>query len=176
MKFKNLVKISLLAVAASSLMLLTACSKKPDATGEGSGSGSETYGMNGSSGYGSNDGFKVNSLKAPSNQTYYFALNSSDVRQSDMKALMIQSNYIAAHAGAIVRLGGNTDDRGSREYNIGLGWRRDQAVARLMEQQGVAAHQIQMVSYGKENPAVPGDNQHAWALNRRVDFIYKHKG
>jgi peptidoglycan-associated lipoprotein len=129
-----------------------------------------------SNGYASKDGFKVNSLKAPSNQTYYFALNDSDVRQSDMKALTIQSNYIAAHSGAKVRLEGNTDDRGSREYNIGLGWRRDQSVARAMEQQGVKASQIQMVSYGKENPAVSGDNQHAWALNRRVDFIYKHKG
>ena len=175
---KMMVKIAVVAIAASSMLLLTSCSKKPVAGSEsGSGSdSSQTYGMNNSNGYGSNDGFKVNSLKAPSNQTYYFALNSSDVRQSDMKALMIQSNYIAAHAGAIVRLEGNTDDRGSREYNIGLGWRRDQAVARLMEQQGVAARQIKMVSYGKENPAVPGDNQHAWALNRRVDFIYKHKG
>jgi peptidoglycan-associated lipoprotein len=177
---KTMVKLSVIAIAASSMLLLTSCSKKPTASESGSGSGSDssqTYGMN-SSGYGStnSDGFKVNSLKAPSNQTYYFALNSSDVRQSDMKALMIQSNYIAAHPNARVRLEGNTDDRGSREYNIGLGWRRDQSVARLMEQQGVKASQIQMVSYGKENPAVSGDNQHAWALNRRVDFIYKIKG
>jgi len=174
---KMIVKLSVIAIAASSMLLLASCSKKPAAGSEaGSGSeGSQTYGMN-SNGYGSNDGFKVNSLKAPSNQTYYFGLNSSDVRQSDMKALMIQSNYIAAHPSARVRLEGNTDDRGSREYNIGLGWRRDQSVARLMEQQGVKASQIQMVSYGKENPAVSGNNEHAWALNRRVDFIYKQKG
>lgn len=178
---KTIVKMAVVAIAASSMLLLTSCSKKPSAnsdSGSGAGSGadtSQTYGMN-SSGYGSNNGFKVNSLTAPSNQTYYFALNSSDVRQSDMKALLIQSNYIAAHPGAKVRLEGNTDDRGSREYNIGLGWRRDQSVARVMEQQGVKASQIQMVSYGKENPAVSGDNEHAWALNRRVDFKYKQKG
>lgn len=175
---KIMVKLSVIAIAASGMLLLTSCSKKPTPSESGSGSdSSQTYGMN-SSGYGStnSDGFKVNSLKAPSNQTYYFDLNSSDVHQSDMKALTIQSNYIAAHPTARVRLEGNTDDRGSREYNIGLGWRRDQSVARLMEQQGVKASQIQMVSYGKENPAVPGDNQHAWALNRRVDFIYKQKG
>lgn len=177
---KTTLKLAMVAVAASSLLLLTSCSKKPNANGEsGYGSSasdsSQTYGMN-SNGYGSNNGFKVNSLTAPSNQTYYFDLNSSDVHQKDMKALLIQANYIAAHPAAKVRLEGNTDDRGSREYNIGLGWRRDQSVARVMEQQGVKASQIQMVSYGKENPAVQGDNSHAWALNRRVDFIYKNKG
>ena len=180
MKLNKIAQFAVIAIAASSLLLLASCSKKPSAGSEsGSGSGSEssqTYGMNSGNGYGENNGFHVNSLKAPSNQTYYFALNSSDVHQSDMKALLIQSNYIAAHPGAKVRLEGNTDNRGSREYNIGLGWRRDQSVARVMEQQGVKASQIQMVSHGKENPAVPGNNEHAWALNRRVNFIYKHKG
>lgn len=178
MKLKNIAKLCLVAVAATSLLSLTACSKKPSSGSEGSGSGagSETYGMNGAGGYGSEDGFKVNSLKAPSNQTYYFAFNSSDVRQSDMKALLIQATYIANHPAAVVRLEGNTDNRGSREYNIGLGWRRDQSVARILEQQGVHPNQIKMVSYGKENPAVPGNTEHAWALNRRVDFIYKNKG
>lgn len=175
MKLKNIAKLSIVAVAASTL-LLTGCSKKPS-SGSDSGYGSDasqTYGMN-SNGYGSDDGFKVNSLKAPSNQTYYFAFNSSDIRSEDMKALTIQSDYIASHANASVRLEGNTDNRGSREYNIGLGWRRDQSVARVMEQQGVHPKQIQMVSYGKEHPAVSGNNEHAWALNRRVDFIYKQK-
>lgn len=178
MKLNKVAKLVVVVMAASSLLLLASCSKKPSANSESSGSGAEgsqTYGMNSGNGYGENNGFHVNSLKAPSNQTYYFDLNSSDVHQSDMKALLIQSNYIAAHSGAKVRLEGNTDNRGSREYNIGLGWRRDQSVARVMEQQGVNAKQIQMVSYGKENPAVPGNNEHAWALNRRVNFIYKQK-
>ena len=173
---KVLVKMTVVAIAASSMLLLNACSKKPT-VGEGSGAGgSETSAM-ASNGYDTDSsGFKVNSLKAPSNQTYYFAFNSSDVRQQDMKALLIQAGYIATHPGASVRLEGNTDSRGSREYNIGLGWRRDQSVVRILEQQGVRPKQIQMVSYGKENPAVPGDNEHAWALDRRVDFNYKQKG
>lgn len=175
---RSLVKLSLVVLAASSMLVLSSCSKKPGAGSQyGSGSeGSQTYGMN-SNGYGTDsDGFKVNSLKAPSNQTYYFGFNKSDMRPQDMKALLIQANYMASHANARIRLEGNTDNRGSREYNIGLGWRRDQTVARVLEQQGVRANQIQMVSYGKENPAVPGNNEHAWALNRRVDFIYKQQG
>ncbi|MCX7121515.1 MAG: OmpA family protein [Gammaproteobacteria bacterium] len=170
---KVLIKLAVIAIAASSMLVLSSCSKKPNASdNSGSGSdGSQTYGMN--SGNTDSDGFKINSMKAPSNQTYYFALNSSDMRPQDMTALTNQANYLASHATAHIRLEGNTDNRGSREYNIGLGWHRDQTVARILEQQGVRANQIQMVSYGKENPAVPGNNEHAWALNRRVDFVYK---
>lgn len=173
MKFNKYSKLALTAIAASSLLLLTACSKKPNVNDAGSGAeGAQTYGMNSASGYGS-DGFKVNSLKAPSNQTYYFAFDSTDIRTQDQKALDIQSNYIASHPNAVVRLEGNTDNRGSREYNIGLGWRRDQSVARMMEQEGAHPNQLKMVSYGKEHPAVSGNDDHAWSLNRRVDFIYK---
>lgn len=173
MKLNKYVKLTVIAAAASSLLVLTACSKKPSENGAGSGAeGSQTYGMSGTDA----DGFKTNALTAPSNQTYYFAFDGSDVRSEDMNALNTQSNYVASHRNAVVRLAGNTDNRGSREYNIGLGWRRDQSVARIMEQQGVHPNQIKMVSYGKENPAVPGNTEHDWALNRRVEFVYKNNG
>jgi peptidoglycan-associated lipoprotein len=115
----------------------------------------------------------INSVRAPENQTYYFTFNSYVVNQSDMSAVMAQANYLVQHPNAQVRLEGNTDDRGSREYNIALGWSRDKAVLRLLEQQGVAAKQIVMVSYGKERPAVVGDNEAAWALNRCVNLVYE---
>ena len=95
------------------------------------------------------------------------------MRSQDLRALRIQANFLASHPNAKIRLEGNTDNRGSREYNIGLGWRRDQSVARILEQQGVRSTQIQMVSYGKERPAVDGNNERVWSLNRRVNFIYK---
>ncbi len=90
-------------------------------------------------------------------------------------AATIQAAYLMTHRNAHVRLEGNTDDRGSREYNVGLGWRRAQAVARILKQQGVAPSQIKMVSYGKEHPAVSGNNEEAWSLNRRVELIYVEK-
>lgn len=167
------VKLAVVALAASSMVLLSSCSKKPNDSGYGSGA-DQSYGVHGAGYKTDAQGFRINSLKAPSNQTYYFGFNESDIRSQDMKALLIQANYLASHPSAHVRLEGNTDNRGSREYNIGLGWRRDQAVARVLAQQGVHKDQIQMVSYGKENPAVPGNNEHAWALNRRVEFNYKN--
>lgn len=120
-------------------------------------------------------GETINSLKAPSNQTYYFDFDSNVVRQSDYQAMGIQAKYLASHPNAKIRLEGNTDARGSREYNIGLGWRRDQAVARILEQQGVLPNQIDMVSYGKERPAVIGDDERAYHLNRRVNLVYEEQ-
>lgn len=117
-------------------------------------------------------GKRINPSIAPANQSYYFGFDSNAMRPEDLNALNIQANYLVTHPNAKIRLEGNTDDRGSREYNIGLGWRRDQSVARFLEQQGVKPSQIQEVSYGKEKPIALGDNERAWSLNRRVDLIY----
>lgn len=120
-------------------------------------------------------GFRVNPMSAPANQVYYFGFDQSSLRSQDMKALAVQANYLATHGKARVRLEGNTDNRGSREYNVALGWRRDQTVARILEQAGVRPSQIDMVSYGKENPVAYGNNAQSWALNRRVVMIYSNK-
>ena len=71
-----------------------------------------------------------------------------------------------------VRLEGHTDERGTREYNIGLGERRAQAVRRALMLQGVGEAQISTVSFGEERPAVAGDDEAAWAQNRRVEILY----
>ncbi|OGO92423.1 MAG: peptidoglycan-binding protein [Coxiella sp. RIFCSPHIGHO2_12_FULL_42_15] len=140
--------------------------------------GAESYALKENSGYTDQErrnqyGEIINSLKAPSSQTYYFSFDENVVRSSDYKAIQIQASYLAAHPNAKIRLEGNADNRGSREYNIGLGWRRDQAVAKILEQNGVLPSQIDMVSYGKERPAVVGNNEDAWRLNRRVNLIYE---
>jgi peptidoglycan-associated lipoprotein len=117
--------------------------------------------------------FHQNALTAPANQTYYFEFDRSQMRSEDLKALAVQTRYLVAHPEVKIRLAGHTDDRGSREYNVALGWRRVQSVARLLEQAGVRPGQIQMLSYGKERPVTTAHNAHAWALNRRVNLVYK---
>ena len=138
----------------------------------------QTYALTGQDGYTEKvlkdaDGRIVNPLVAPANQTYYFDFDSAASHSFDLKAIKIQANYLVIHPTAKIRLEGNTDDRGSREYNIGLGWRRNKAIVRILEQAGVAPRQIDMLSYGKERPAVVGDNEAAWKLNRRVNLIYE---
>lgn len=171
-----------------SLILMTlglvACAHHPKATSSqadissthgASVDGTQAYGMQSASTYQTDaqTGRVVNPLRAPTNQVYYFDFDSNAVHTSDDKALDIQANYLASHPTARIRLEGNTDNRGSREYNIGLGWRRAQSVQQYLVQRGVRTDQIQMISYGKEHPAVAGDTSHAWALNRRVNLIYK---
>lgn len=176
-------KVSLLGLGVVSLAACSAMRKGNSNPGGGpmaggTGNAAQAYAMRGQRGYQGQirkdqNGEIINPLTAPANQTYYFAFDSSSIRPQDRKALDIQANYLATHPNAKARLEGNTDNRGSREYNIGLGWRRDQAVARILEQDGVAPKQLDMVSYGKEHPAVTGDNQRAWRLNRRVHLVYE---
>ena len=157
-------------------VLMAACSHNNSGANGAGGMGSDanSYGAVGGSGYQTTaDGRIINSMYAPANQTYYFDFDSNSINPSDYRAMNIQATYLTTHPNAQIRLEGNTDDRGSREYNVGLGWRRAQAVQRYFVQQGVAANQIQMLSFGKEHPAVVGDNDHAWSLNRRVNLIYK---
>jgi len=79
---------------------------------------------------------------------------------------------LSSHPQLKVKLEGNTDGRGTREYNIGLGERRAQAVRRALMLQGVAESQITTVSFGAERPAVEGDDEAAWSQNRRVELNY----
>lgn len=160
-------------------LTLSACSTthKGDATAMNgnAGAAAQSYGYNDQSAFDANSQKHVNSLQAPSNQVYYFSFNSSQFNPSDLQALKIQASYIATHPSAQIRLEGNTDARGSREYNVALGWRRAQAVKSLLRQRGVEASQIEVVSYGKERPVAFGNNEQAWALNRRVNLIYESK-
>lgn len=106
-------------------------------------------------------------------QRYFFDFNQSQVHAGYRRGLRKLGFYLVSHPGAHIRLEGNADDRGSREYNIALGDRRARAVARFLRQQGVASTQMRLVSYGAERPVVTGRNQHARQCNRRVDLIWK---
>ena len=177
MKRLALIKVGIVGALA---VWLVACSPKPPTAGAivgdgpGGSVGANSYGAKVNNQFHTDaNGMKVNPLTAPSNQTYYFSFDKDAVRSSDMEAILVQANYLVAHPQAKVRLEGNTDARGSREYNIALGWRRDQTVARVFEQQGVRPQQIDMVSYGKERPVSFGQNEHSWQLNRRVNLIYE---
>lgn len=100
-----------------------------------------------------------------------------DFDQSELRAEY--SDLLARHAGNLsnnrrssIRLEGHTDERGSREYNIGLGERRSQAVRRLLLIQGASADQISTVSFGEERPAAFGSDEDSHQLNRRVEISY----
>jgi peptidoglycan-associated lipoprotein len=102
----------------------------------------------------------------------YFDFDSSEIKGTGTDVVAAHAKYLARHSDQRVRLEGHTDERGSREYNIGLGERRAQSVRRALLLQGASDAQISTVSYGEERPAVPGHDEAAWAKNRRVEIMY----
>jgi len=102
----------------------------------------------------------------------YFDFDQSDLRAEYSDLLQRHASRLAGDSRAQIRLEGHADERGSREYNIGLGERRSQSVRRLLLIQGASTDQISTVSFGEERPAAFGSDESAYELNRRVEIKY----
>ncbi len=109
-------------------------------------------------------------VAALSGKIVYFRYDSSEIDPQYNGIIAEAARNLAAHTTWKVRLEGNTDSRGTPEYNIGLGERRAQAVRRALMLQGAADAQVTTVSYGEERPAVEGEDETAFAKNRRVEM------
>ena len=106
------------------------------------------------------------------NRIVYFDYDSSSIKPEYIGVMRNHAAYLGANAGTRVTLDGNTDERGTREYNLSLGDQRAEAVRKFMVAEGVRADQVATLSYGEERPANPGHNDSAWAQNRRVVIQY----
>jgi peptidoglycan-associated lipoprotein len=102
----------------------------------------------------------------------YFDYDRAEIKPEFVPIVTAHAKYLNTNASNKIRLEGHSDERGSREYNIGLGERRSQAVRRALMLQGVTEAQITTVSYGEERPAVQGSDESAYAKNRRVELVY----
>jgi len=107
-----------------------------------------------------------------SQRSIYFDFDSDAIRSEYRPVVEAHASYLADHPNTMMTLEGNTDERGSREYNLALGERRAESVKRQMVLLGASAGQIRVVSYGEERPIAEGHNEEAWRLNRRVDIVY----
>jgi peptidoglycan-associated lipoprotein len=102
----------------------------------------------------------------------YFDYDSADIKPEYNAVVAAHARYLSTNGSLKARLEGNTDERGSREYNIGLGERRAQTVRRALLLQGATEAQLTTLSYGEERPAVAGSDESAYSKNRRVEFGY----
>ena len=183
MSFKQL---AALCVLASSLVI-SGCQTSPDEQGLGGSSevsdtGTESDSQNDSSSYGVDEdsvsggevesGVDAVTQQLLSAKTFYFDFDSSKVRRDSADALMAHATVLANNPAASVRLEGHADERGTREYNIALGERRGDSVARFLQANGASSSQIEVVSYGEEKPANYSSSERAWAENRRVELVY----
>lgn len=110
-----------------------------------------------------------------SKRVIYFDFDKSTVRPEYRGIVSAHADYLAAHGSARVTLEGHADERGTREYNLGLGERRGNAVDGLMSAQGARADQLTVVSYGEERPVCRVSDDECWAKNRRVEIVYTAK-
>ena len=144
------------------------------AAGGDSVSGTQTAGTEDSGSVASGSGHPLDDPATPlGTHTIYFEYDSSDVPTSAQPVIEAHARYLSEHPGASITLEGHADERGSREYNIGLGEKRALAVRRLMTLLGATSPQIRTISYGEERPADAGRDEAAWQRNRRVEIIYR---
>ena len=107
-----------------------------------------------------------------SKRSIYFDFDSFVVKYEFKPLVEAHARYLQQNANARMTIQGNTDERGSREYNIALGQKRADAVKRMMTLLGAQESQIETVSFGEERPKNPGHDESAWAENRRDDIVY----
>lgn len=106
-------------------------------------------------------------------RSVYFDFDKYDVKAEYQAMLTVHADYLKANKTRKVRIEGNTDERGTTEYNLALGQRRSEAVRKQLSLLGVSDAQIEAVSFGKEKPKAQGSNEAAWQENRRADIQYQ---
>ena len=153
------------ALIGATAFLMAACSsvKLDDTDGaNGSGSGNGSFGSQ-----------PWNDPKSPLfEKSVYFGFDEYTVQTKYQKMLSAHAGYLKANPKQKIIIQGNTDERGTAEYNLALGQRRSDAVRKSLNLMGVSDDQMEAVSFGKEKPKAEGDSEAAFAENRRADIVY----
>lgn len=105
----------------------------------------------------------------------YFDLDQYVVKSEYQAIINCHAKYLRDRPSSRLTLEGNTDERGSREYNLGLGERRGNAASSAVQASGGSAGQLTVVSYGEERPVCTESNEECWARNRRAELVYTAK-
>jgi peptidoglycan-associated lipoprotein len=138
--------------------------------------GAETQGIPKVDVTGKPSGSEFAVLKDPNNilskRSIYYDFDKFDVKDEYRSLVEAHAKFLREHPTAKMLIQGNTDERGSREYNVGLGQRRADGVKKMFSLLGVKEDQMESVSLGEEKPKSEGHDEQAWAQNRRSDMLY----
>ena len=169
-----------LLLAALASVIAVGCSKKvketpPTDTGASTGTTTTPVDDGGATrpgAYGPND---LDTDACLRNRVVYFDLDQDALKPEFQAAMACHAKYLRDRPTARLRLEGNADERGSREYNLGLGERRGNAVSSALQASGGSASQQTVVSYGEERPVCNEAGEGCWSQNRRVELVYSAK-
>lgn len=109
------------------------------------------------------------------NKVVYFDLDQDALKPEFQAAMACHAKYLRDRPSARLRLEGSADERGSREYNLGLGERRGNAVSSALQANGGSGSQLNVISYGEERPVCNDSGEGCWSQNRRVELVYSAK-
>ncbi len=118
-------------------------------------------------------GVRSAAVPMPQGRSVYYEYDRSEIRADGAKVVDANTQYLREHPDLKVKVEGNADERGSREYNLALGQRRADAVQKRMQILGIPSDRIESVSYGKEKPKSAGHDESSWSENRRSDIVYR---
>lgn len=159
-----------------------ACSKKvkenPDTSATDSTSGTTTPGTVGGTPSSTSGLYGPNDLDTDAclrQRVVYFDLDQDALKPEFQAIVACHAKYLRDRPSSRMTLEGNADERGSREYNVGLGERRGNAVSSAVQANGGGGGQITVVSYGEERPTCTDSNEDCWGRNRRVEIVYTAK-
>ena len=130
----------------------------------------EGTGTNGSSGSAISPEMQA-AMDTITNQKIFFDFDRYDIRADSQEVLKAKANALRSYPSIRIQIQGNCDERGTQEYNLALGERRARAAYEFLLRLGVPAEQMEMISFGKERPAVTGTGEAVWAQNRRDEFV-----
>ena len=103
----------------------------------------------------------------------YFDFDKSNIRDDQKARLENDGDFLSAHPKVVIAIEGNTDERGTNEYNMALGERRAQTAKKFLMNMGIAGDRMFTVSFGEEKPLLYGHDELSWAQNRRDDFVIR---
>ena len=107
-----------------------------------------------------------------SKRVIYFDFDKSDIKAEYRAIVAAHATYAGSHSSARITLEGHADERGTREYNLGLGERRGNGVSGLVSAGGASGSQVSVVTYGEERPVCRVSTEDCWWQNRRVEIVY----
>ncbi len=173
-------RMTQLILVLASAVALAGCPKRSTTVPEGAGAaaGNQGAATAGAGSGGAQTGEQLTAEQAALRELerlgmiIYFDYDRAEIKPEYVSVVAAHARFLNGNASRKVRLEGHADERGSREYNIGLGERRAQAVRRALLLQGVGEVQITTVSYGEERPAAAGNDETAYGRNRRVQIGY----